>query len=222
LHQILFQIGKNFHMETFQMLRQAYGEDCLSRMQCHEWYQHFKLGRMSIEDNPKCGQLSTSMDDYHVERVLAVIHQNRLLTVCEVSKEVRICKRLCHRILTDKLKMCRVAAKFVPHLLTDALLIHEFLMKHEATVVPQMPYSPALAPADFFLFPKLKSLLKGRRFQKVEEIEDNSILDLHAIPQNTFQDVFQNWKKHWERYIESGREYFEGDKFDQFVSKAIN
>jgi len=66
--------------------------------------------------------------------------------------------------------MRRVAAKFVPRLLTDAILIREFLTKHEATIVPQMPYSPYLAPAEFFLFPKLKSSLKGLQFQTVEEI----------------------------------------------------
>jgi len=102
------------------MLQQAYSEDCLSRMQCHEWYQHFKSGRTSIEDDPKFGQPSTSMDDDQVEKVLAVICQNHLMTVREVVKEVGICKSSCHLILTDKLKMCRVAAKFVPRLLTDA------------------------------------------------------------------------------------------------------
>jgi len=204
------------------MLQEAYGEDCLSRTQCHEWYQRFKLGRMSIEDDPKCGRPSTSMDDNHVEKVLALIHQNHHLTVREVAEEVGICKRSCHVILTDKLKMRCVAAKFVPRLLTDALLIREFLMKHEANVVPQPPYSPDLAPADFFLFPKLKSSLKGRRFQTVEEIEENSIWDLHAILQNAFQDALQNWKQCWERCIKSEGEYFEGDKFDQAVSKAIN
>jgi len=102
------------------MLQQAYGEDCLSRMQCHEWYQRFISGRTSIEDDPKSGRPSTSMDDDHVEKVLALIRQNRRLTVCEVAEEVGICKSLCHQILTDKLKMRRVAAKFVPRLLTDA------------------------------------------------------------------------------------------------------
>jgi len=150
------------------------------------------------------------MDDDHVEKVLAVIRQNRCLTLHEVAEEEGICKRSCHLILTDKLKMRRAAAKFVPRLLTGALLIHKFLMKHEATVVPQPPYSPDLAPADFFLFPKLK----GCRFQAVEEIEENSLWDLRAIPQNTFQDTLQNWKKHWERCIKSGGEYVEGDKFD--------
>jgi len=118
--------------------------------------------------------------------------------------------------------MGRVAAKFVPRLLKDALLICEFLMNHEATVVPQPFYSPDLAPADISLFPKLKSSLKGHRFQTVEEIEENSVRDLRAIPQNTFQDAFQNWKKRWVRCIKSGVEYFEGGKFDQVVSKAKN
>jgi len=95
-----------------------------------------------------------------------------------------------------------------------SLLIREFLKKYETTVVPQPPYSPDLAPADFFLFPKLKSSLQGRRFQTVEEIEQNSIRDLRAIPQNTFQDAFQNWKKRWERCIKRGGEYCEGDNFD--------
>jgi len=71
-----------------------------------------------------------------------------------------------------------------------------------------------LAPADFSLFPQLKSSLKGRRFQTIEEIEENWTRDLRAIPQNKFQDEFQNWRKRWERYIRSGGEYFEGDKFD--------
>ena len=61
-----------------------------------------------------------------------------------------------------------------------SLLIHEFLTKHETSVVPQPLYSPDLAPADFFLFPKLKSSPKGRRIQTAEEIEENSMRDLCA------------------------------------------
>jgi len=58
------------------------------------------------------------MDDDDVEKVLAVIRQNRRLTVRELAEEVGICKISCHPILTEKLKMRRVAAKFVPLLLT--------------------------------------------------------------------------------------------------------
>jgi hypothetical protein len=77
-----------------------------------------------------------------------------------------------------------------------------------------MPYSPDLAPADFFLFAKLKSTIKGRRFQTVEDVEENSPRNLCAIPQNTFQEAFQNWKKRWEQCINGGEECCEGDKSD--------
>jgi len=43
-------------------------------------------------------------------------------------------------------------------------LLKAFLAKHHITEACQPLYSPDLTPYDFWLFPKLKSLLKGRRF----------------------------------------------------------
>jgi transposase len=43
-------------------------------------------------------------------------------------------------------------------------LVQAFLAKHHITQVCQPPYSPDLAPCDFWLFPKLKSPLKRRIF----------------------------------------------------------
>jgi len=53
------------------------------------------------------------------------------------------------------------------------LLICSYLAKHRTSVVPHPPSSPDLAPADFFLFPELKTTLKGRRFQTIAEIQEN-------------------------------------------------
>ena len=68
-------------------------------------------------------------------------------------------------------------------------------------VVPHPPYSPDLAPADFLLFPKLKTTLKGRRFQTIDEIQEKAIRELRAITESAFQEAFQQWKKRWERCI---------------------
>jgi len=38
----------------------------------------------------------------------------------------------------------------------NALSIREFFVKNNIAVLEQPPYSPDLAPCDFFLFPKLK------------------------------------------------------------------
>ena len=48
-----------------------------------------------------------------------------------------------------------------------SLIISSYLAKHQTSVVPHPPYSPDLAPADFFLFPKLQTTLKGRRFETI-------------------------------------------------------
>jgi hypothetical protein len=100
-----------------------------------------------------------------------------------------------------------------------SLLIRKFLAKNESTVAPQPLYSPDLARDDLFLFLKHKSTLKGRRFESIEEIEENSLTELRAIPEKSFQDCFQNWKKRWERWIKSGAEYFEGNKADWLLDK---
>ena len=141
------------------MLQQAYGEDCLSRTQCHGLYQRFKLGRTSIEEDPKCGRPSMSMDDDNVEKVLAMIRQKRRPTVREVAEEVGICKRLCHLILTDKLKMRRVAAKFLLCLLTDALLIREFWRRMRRLFSPSRP-TLQIWPLQTFSFSEVEILTK--------------------------------------------------------------
>jgi len=91
-------------------------------------------------------------------------------------------------------------------------LVCDFLAKHAMTVLPQPPYSPDLAPADFFLFPKLKSTLKGRRFESIEVIKSNLLTHLRSIPKTDFQECFRTLKKHWQWCIQSRGEYFEGDK----------
>jgi hypothetical protein len=60
------------------------------------------------------------MDNDNVEKVLAVIRQNCHLTVRGVAEKAGISKSACHLILTDKLKMRRVATKFVLLLLKNA------------------------------------------------------------------------------------------------------
>jgi len=66
------------------MLQQAYGQDCFSCTQCHEWYQRqrFKSGRTSIEIDPQIWKAF----QVQVEKVLAMIRQNRRLTVREVAE----------------------------------------------------------------------------------------------------------------------------------------
>ena len=57
----------------------------------------------------------------------------------------------------------------------------EFFMKHQITQVTQPHYSPELMHCDFWLFPKLKSPLKWKRFQTISEIPENTTGQLMAM-----------------------------------------
>ena len=92
-----------------------------------------------------------------------------------------------------------------------ALLTRWFLTDNNKTVVPHPPYSPNLAPIDFFLFLKLKMELKGRRFQTLEEIQAESRAVLNTLRENDFQERFKNWQRRWDRCQASEWDYFDGD-----------
>jgi hypothetical protein len=62
--------------------------------------------------------------------------------------------------------------------------------KHQTPVVLHPPYYQTLAPADFFLFLKLKTTLKRRRFQVVKEIQESTTRELDAITESAFQEAF--------------------------------
>jgi len=51
--------------------------------------------------------------------------------------------------------------------------------------------SPGIAPSDFFLFLKIKEILKGRHFDDFDDIGSNTTAALKAIPQNHFQNCFE-------------------------------
>ena len=56
----------------------------------------------------------------------------------------------------------------------NALGIQEFFGKNNIAVLEhleQPPFSPDLTPCDFFLFPKLKEVIKGTCFQHSEAIK---------------------------------------------------
>ena len=67
----------------------------------------------------------------------------------------------------------------------------EFLATKQITVLEHPAYSPDLAPNDFFLFLKIKGVLKGRHFDDIDDIRNNMMAAVKAIPQNQFQNCFE-------------------------------
>jgi transposase len=72
-----------------------------------------------LKDDPRPGRPSTARNEQNVAQVREQIRADRRLTIREIAEEVNISFGLCQAILTEDLAMTRVAAKFVPRLLSD-------------------------------------------------------------------------------------------------------
>jgi len=47
-------------------------------------------------------------------------------------------------------------------------------------------YSPGLAPNNVWMYPNIKSALKGRRFQDTEDLQKNVTMALKTLPKQEF------------------------------------
>jgi len=74
-----------------------------------------------------------------------------------------------------------------------AMSVREFLATKQITVLEHPAYSPDLAHSDFFVFPKIKEILKGRHFDDIDDARINTKAALKAISQNQFQNCFEGW-----------------------------
>ena len=66
---------------------------------------------------------------------------------------------------------------------------------NKTVIMPQPQYSPDLASAEYFFFPKLKTPKTEKRFAMIEEIIDQSKQELLATPKYAFQQCFEDGKE---------------------------
>ncbi|KAI6661153.1 hypothetical protein LOD99_10175 [Oopsacas minuta] len=90
-----------------------------------------------------------------------------------------------------------------------ALRTREFLENYWIGTLPHPPYSPDLAPCDFWLFPKLKDQRRGRRIISNEELTGTLFLAIEEIPKEEWKMRFDTWFKRMKRCIECQGECFE-------------
>lgn len=337
-----FKLGKSAS-ETFVMLQQVYGDDCLSRTQVFEWFKRFKDGREDTSDDTRTGRPLSAKTDANIEKIGKLVRQDRRLTIRAVSELTGVDKESVRQILHESFNMNKVCSKMVPKCLTieqkerrrmicsdilqniesdptflqnvitcdeswfftydpetkrqsmhwkspgsprqkkarmskskfkammivffdikgivhidwvpegqtvnqhyyisvlatlrervrrkrndlwrkkswilhqdnapahSALSVKTFLAKHNIPILDHPPYSPDLAPCDFFLFPKVKSALKGTRFETVEAVKEKATEVMYGLTENDLQHCYEQWKIRMERCRDRGGEYIEGD-----------
>lgn len=87
--------------------------------------------------------------------------------------------------------------------------VSTFLSDNGVQIVRHAPYSPDLAPCDFWLFPLLKSKLRGRSFPNRNSVSQAVGEVIGGIQEHEWKNAFQEWKKRCQKCVESGGIYFE-------------
>ena len=85
-----------------------------------------------------------------------------------------------------------------------------FLEESGVTLLPHPPYSPDLAPCDFWLFPKVKKSISGRPFSRIQDLARSVHSVLESIPTSEYAECFQTWMMRMQHCIDFDGKYFEG------------
>jgi histone-lysine N-methyltransferase SETMAR len=89
------------------------------------------------------------------------------------------------------------------------------MKKLRFVVVPHPPYSPDLAPSDFWIFSYLKRKLQGLDISTDAKLEAEVDAILFSLTEETLFPVFLEWEKRCEWVMTHGGEYYPRRKADR-------
>ena len=78
----------------------------------------------------------------------------------------------------------------------------EAAKKYSFRLLPHPPYSPDLAPSDFYLFPKLKEELRGKQYSSDTEVIEAVEEYLEEQNKQFFCEGIMKLEKRWRKCIE--------------------
>ena len=109
-------LGKSF-TEIRDALHKVYGDSCLANSAISKWMRRFKDGKESTEDDKYTGKPVTITTEKKVAEIQEFILEDRRVTVETVVRHFGILYGTAQDIMTNKLGMRLVSARWVPRLL---------------------------------------------------------------------------------------------------------
>ena len=103
-----------------------------------------------------------------------------------------------------------------PELWKNGFILHQhtlhktFLAKKQISTLDHLPYSLDLAPGNFFLFPKIKAVLRGTRFDTVPQVKEKTIELLRHLTKKDLLHSFNQWKISMQQCVDAQEKCIEG------------
>ncbi|XP_037696667.1 protein GVQW3 isoform X2 [Choloepus didactylus] len=105
--------------ETHHLLKEAYGDEVMSRARVFDWHKRFKQGREDVRDDARSGRPVTHRTDENIQKVKDLVCSNRRLTVRMMAEELNLDKETVRLILKENLNMRKVSATVISGILED-------------------------------------------------------------------------------------------------------
>ena len=156
--------------------------------------------------DPRPGRPEASNRAELVEKLREIIAIDVNFTVRMLAEELNSSYCTIYTILTEDFGQRKVCALFVQHQLNapphKTKKVQEFFMKKQICVIEHPLYSSDLSPCDYFLFPKLKTAMKGSFYDDVPTIQASVTQVLKNIPKTEF-------KKSMDKLVDRSKHYIE-------------
>ncbi|XP_033213329.1 protein GVQW3-like [Belonocnema kinseyi] len=205
-----YNLRKKTISETKAKLNKYYPDSAPSIGTIHKLFIEFRCGRTSTVDAERSGRPKEVTTPENVEKIHDMMLNDTKVKLREVANVVGISLERVGNIVHSVLGMKELCARWVPRLLTvDQKRIRVTTSQLGFELVPQPPYSPDLAPSDYYLFPNLKRWLTGKRIYSNEELIAETEAYFGDLPIDYFSDGIKKLENRWTRCIDLKGEYVE-------------
>ena len=193
-NKILFSTWRKCHRNVWNA-SDAFGASCMNRASVFVWHKRFKEDTESVRDDEKCGRSKEVNTPELIGQTVRV-----KVTILRFLREFR--KRfLRKRPALLKSGQWHFHQDNAP--VHNSILVTDYLTKMGIRTVSQPPFSPDLAPCDFWLFPKIR----GCRYERIEEMKEAVTKVIDTLTHGAFQKLLEPYNK----CIAAGGDYIEGD-----------
>ena len=156
--------------EAHRELQKVYGDVALSKTTCRDYFIRFKDGDFDVADRPREGRPKT-FEDVDViyyellepkETITGERYRTQLMRLSRALRE----KRRQYEQRHEKVILQHDNAR--PHV---AKPVKTYLETLKWEVLPHPPYSPDIAPSNYYLFRLIAYGLADQQFRSCEDIE---------------------------------------------------
>ncbi|KAJ8978045.1 hypothetical protein NQ317_009562 [Molorchus minor] len=110
---LFIEYGQQIENECYKLLKEAYGENSLSRADVFEWYKRAREHREMTWTNQRPGRPVSVSTPQTVTKINEIVHGDRRMSIRMIGETVNADKETVRKILHE-LNMKKVCAKLVP------------------------------------------------------------------------------------------------------------